>query len=95
MYLKFIRSEVMNVNLTSVVSDDGEVYFKAKDVAMLLGYERPRDAIDRHIWSKNKFKWCNIKGAVNHGSLGEKKTTTRVSTLHLIPNGAWDISARL
>ena len=72
---------MLNTSLTSVVSDDGEIYFKAKDVATTLGYGRPADAIDRHVWYKNKFEWCVIQRAVNssplkgsviHGPLGER-----------------------
>ena len=52
MSVQLFESEVLNVSLTSVVSDDGEVYFKAKHVAMALGYADLKDAVQRHVWSK-------------------------------------------
>ena len=48
MSVKLFKSEVLNASLMSVVSDDGETYFKAKDVAVALGYTNPRDAILKH-----------------------------------------------
>ena len=41
MSVKLFESEMLNASLTSVVSDDGEIYFKAKDIATALGYENP------------------------------------------------------
>ena len=64
MSVRVFGSKILGVSLTSV-----EVYFKARDVATTLGYERPRYAIDRHVWSKNKFEWCVIQRALNQGSL--------------------------
>ena len=72
MSVQVFESEVLNANLTTVVSNDGEVYFKAKEVATALGYEKPGNAIDRHVWSKNKSEWCVIKGSLIQGSFGEK-----------------------
>ena len=62
MSVKLFESEVLNVGLTSVLSDDGDIYFKAKDVALALGYIEPVYAIRRHVWNKNKFEWGNIPG---------------------------------
>ena len=59
--IKLFSNEVLNVNLTSVVSKDNEIYFKAKDVAEALGYENAKHAIQNHVWKKNKFEWCVIQ----------------------------------
>ena len=69
MSVQVFESEILGVSLTSLVCDDGEIYFKARDVATTLGYERPRNTIDRHVWSKNKFKWCVVQRALNQGPL--------------------------
>ena len=58
MSVKLFESEILNVNLTSLVSDDGEIYFKAKDVAIALGYSDADDAIRKHVWEEDKFEWC-------------------------------------
>ena len=50
MSVQLFESEILYVNLLSVVSDDGKVYFKAKDVATALRYVEPVHAIRRHVW---------------------------------------------
>ena len=45
MSVQVFESEILNVSLTSVVSDDGEIYFKAQEVAMTLGYTNTNKAI--------------------------------------------------
>lgn len=42
---------------------DGEPWFSAKDVAEVLGYSNPRDAVARHVDEEDK-------GVVNHDTLG-------------------------
>ena len=58
--LKLFEREILGVSLTSVVSDDGEIYFKAKDVATALGYTDFDQAIRKHVWEEDKFEWCAI-----------------------------------
>ena len=38
MSVKLFENEILNVNLATIVSDNGDIYFKAKDVAEALGY---------------------------------------------------------
>ena len=56
MSLKLFESEILNVSLTSVVSDNGEIYFTVKEVAEPLGYSDPKDAVHKHVWEENKFE---------------------------------------
>ena len=72
MSVQVFEGEILGVSLTSLVCDDGEIYFKAREVATALRYSSPRDAILKHIWGKNRFEWCNIKGVANRDSLVEK-----------------------
>ena len=69
MSVKLFESEILGVSLTSLVCKDGEIYFKAREVATALGYGKPADAIDRHVWGKNKFEWRVIQRSVIHGPL--------------------------
>ena len=62
MSVKLFESEILGVSLTSVVSDDGEIYFKAKEVATALGYANSDEAIRRHVWEEDRFEWCVIRG---------------------------------
>ena len=63
MSVKLFESEILGVSLTSLVRDDEEIYFKAKEVAEPLGYSDPKDAVQKHVWEENKFEWRVIKGA--------------------------------
>jgi prophage antirepressor-like protein len=38
------------------------IYFKARDVASMLGYKNPKEAIRMHVSLDNVFKWSNIGG---------------------------------
>ena len=64
MSVQLFENENLNVSIESFIGEDNKIYFKAKDVAESLGYERSRDAVDRHIWEENKFEWCNISSNV-------------------------------
>ena len=55
MSVKLFENEILNVSIESFISEDKEIYFKAKDVAESLGYSDPNDAIQKHVWNKNKF----------------------------------------
>ena len=62
MSVKLFESNVLDVKITTVVANDKEIYFKAKNVAKSLGYSDTDYAIRNHVWNKNKFEWCNING---------------------------------
>ena len=53
--------EILGVRFTSLVCDDREIHFKAKDVALALGYSDSKDATQKHVLEENKFEWCVIK----------------------------------
>ena len=63
MSVQLFESEVLDVCLTSVVSDDGEIYFKARDVATALGYTNTNEAIRDHVREEYKVKYDDIKGS--------------------------------
>ena len=63
MSVKLFESEILGVSLTSVVSDDGEIYFKAKDVATALGYTNTNEAIRDHVREGYRVRYDNIKGS--------------------------------
>ena len=72
MSVKLFESKILGVSLTSLICDDGEIYFNAREIETALGYSDPSGAIQKHVSSKYKFEWCNIKGVANRDSLGEK-----------------------
>ena len=61
MELKTFESNLLNVNLTMIISEDGAAYFKANDVADVLGYENSKHAIQNHVWEINKFNLNDIQ----------------------------------
>ena len=57
----------LGIKFNSYIDEDCNVWFKAKEVATILGYKRTRDAIEKHVSKKYK------KGAAIHGPLGGKQ----------------------
>ena len=55
MSVKLFENEILNVSIESFISEDNEIYFKARDVAEALGYENTRDAIIRHVWEEDRL----------------------------------------
>ena len=55
------------------VSIDGDPWFVGKDVAVALGYEKPRNAITAHVDEDDALKW----GVTD--SLGRSQDTTIIN----------------
>ena len=51
------------------ITNDNQLYFKAKEVAMALGYEKPRNAIEKYVPEEYKKRLSELKGAPNWGGL--------------------------
>ena len=78
MSVQVFESEILDVSLTSLVCDDGEIYFKARDVAMALGYSDANGAIQKHVSNKYKFECGNIQG----GQFGHLQQGGQFGQLH-------------
>ena len=54
----FVNNQ-LGIKFNSFIDRKCRVWFKAKDVAQILGYSKPRNAIERHV-SKNQkmIKLC-------------------------------------
>lgn len=63
-----------NVEFGSVrtITLEGEPYFVAKDVAEILGYSNPRDAINKHVDEEDK-------GVAKCDTLGGKQELTVIN----------------
>jgi len=57
------RSFVFNQKEINVIISNEEIWFKAKDVALVLGYKTPQKAIDDHIPLNDRRKLVQL---VNH-----------------------------
>ena len=51
--------EISEFSKVRVVYQDGEPWFIASDVAKVLGYERPNDAVKAHCKKINKFRYSD------------------------------------
>ena len=51
---KLFHNSDLNLELTSYVDDKQNVCFRGKDIALILGYSKTRDALLRHVDSKDK-----------------------------------------
>ena len=63
MLVQLFKSDTLNVSLIPIVCDDSEIYFKAREVAMALGYSNPNGAIQKHVSEKYKLEYYEIQGA--------------------------------
>ena len=51
---KLFHNSDLNLELTSYVDDKQNVCFRGKDIALILGYSKTRDALLRHVDSEDK-----------------------------------------
>ena len=60
-------------DITMIQDDDKEVWFKGHDVATILGYKRPQDAVIQHVSIEDKQKMGDITTSVKWSTLKIKK----------------------
>ena len=65
---KAFKNEELGVEITSFIDDKLIVWFKAKEVAQILGYKKTRNAIEKHVSKKYK-KEAPVQGPLG----GEQK----------------------
>ena len=51
---KYINQD-MNIELTSYIDNKQNIWFKGKDIAKILGYSKPRNAVERHVSKNHKM----------------------------------------
>ena len=78
MSVQVFECGVLNVNLTSLICDDGEIYFKAREVATALSYSDLKGAIQKHVNDKYKFECGKIQG----GQFGHLQQGSQIGPLH-------------
>ena len=52
---KKFTNEDLGIELTSYIDNKQNVWFRGKDVAEILGYSKPRNAIERHVSNNHKM----------------------------------------
>ena len=63
--IRVFENQQLNLQMHTAVVDK-TLYFKAKEVALALGYEKPKDAIKNHVPDEYKLTLAEIQGALNH-----------------------------
>ena len=52
-------NEDLGIEINSYIDNKQNVWFRGKDVAEILGYSKPRNAIERHVSNNHKMlQWC-------------------------------------
>ena len=51
---KTCTNDELEIELTSYVDNKQNVWFRGKDIARILGYSKPSDAIERHVSENHK-----------------------------------------
>ena len=65
---KKFKNEELGIEFESYIDEECCVWFKAKEVAQILGYQKPRNAVEKHVSKKYK-KEAPIQGPLG----GEQK----------------------
>jgi prophage antirepressor-like protein len=61
--INLFNNDQLNVTIKTITDNDNVIWFRAKDIALYLGYKNTVEAIRRHVDDKYKNLLCNIEGA--------------------------------
>ena len=62
---KFVNED-LEIELTSFIDDKQNVWFRGKDVATILGYSKPENAVEKHVSKNHKIRqiiWYPVSGS--------------------------------
>ena len=74
---KFENTE-LGISINVYIDDKQEIWFKGRDIALALGYERPRNAISTHVDEENRKRYRDLKGPLRKAPL---ETSNRIPFL--------------
>ena len=63
--INLFNNDSLNVTIKTITDNNNVLWFRAKDIALFLGYKNTVDAIKRHVDDKYKTQLCDI----GYGSL--------------------------
>lgn len=67
MNTQLITRTFETMDITMIQDDEHEIWFKGHDVASILGYKKPRNAIIQHVEEEDKVTLGDMKGALFQG----------------------------
>ena len=62
---KNFSNKDLEIELTSYINDKQNVWFRGKDVAKILGYSKPENAVERHVSKNHQIRqiiWYPVSG---------------------------------
>ena len=62
--VKKFDNKDLNISLDAYIDNKQNIWFKGKEIATLLGYECPRNAIRDHVDKYYKTEYKDLKGAL-------------------------------
>ena len=89
MSVKLSESWNLGVKLMSIVSDDGNVYFKARDVAEALGYENT--TIIRHVWEEDRLNLQSLPTNSERVGLADALRGIHPQTVFISESGLYQL----
>ena len=72
---KQFENKSLNLTITSYIDNKQNVYFKGKDIALVLGYVNTNDAILTHVDDEDKKKMGNLRGRDSRPLTWNEKNT--------------------
>ena len=63
---KNFSNKDLEIELTSYINDKQNVWFRGKDVAKILGYSKPENAVERHVSKNHQIRqiiWYSVSGS--------------------------------
>ena len=62
--VKKFDNKDLNISLDAYIDNKQNIWFKGKEIATLLGYECPRNAIRDHVDKDYKTEYKDLKGTL-------------------------------
>ena len=87
--INLFNNESLNVCIKTITDDNNVLWFRAKDIALFLGYKNPRNAIQTHVYGKYKTQLCNIEAT--EGALNPVSLTNSNLSLYINEQGLYQL----
>ena len=66
MTLRIFENTTLNTELSTFFTEDGEIFFRGKDIAMALGYKDVDQAVRIHVSEKHKVSYKDVATGENY-----------------------------
>ena len=87
--INLFNNDSLNVTIKTITDDKNVLWFRAKDIALFLGYKNPRTAIQTHVYGKYKTQLGNIEAT--EGALIQGPLTNSNLSLYINEQGLYQL----